>query len=288
MPYGFPSGHDLYKEICTGLTQVNEFDWREKLIELGVRDYENIIRFSKSLFFSGMKSIDSFLEHRPEFMEIGKLCICLSLIPREQEARLFSLKERHRSWYEYLFNCLLTTNIADFFENRLSIITFNYDRSLEHYLYTTIKNTFGIKNEAKIIEIMKHFSIIHVYGQLGSLPWQKPVYRPYSPSASNLQIIEASKQIKLLSDKEESSVAFRKAFMRLSVSKRILILGFGYDSMNLRRLQLGRLRECIIRGTSYKLGNAEVRAIKEVGNNIRIAKSRLDIMNFFKEEVPLN
>jgi hypothetical protein len=53
--------------------------------------------------------------------------------------------------------------------NKVSIITFNYDRSLEYYLLTCLHAKYkkGLLECAKVLE---KIPIRHVYGKLGELP----------------------------------------------------------------------------------------------------------------------
>jgi hypothetical protein len=55
----------------------------------------------------------------------------------------------------------------------LSIIRFNYDRSIEHFLPWAMVMAFGMElKEAQAIVAAK-LRIIHPYGTIGQLPWQK-------------------------------------------------------------------------------------------------------------------
>ena len=57
-------------------------------------------------------------------------------------------------------------------KSNLTIITFNYDRSLEHYLYNTFLNFTKSLTEKEKIEELKKLKIYHVYGKLADLPWE--------------------------------------------------------------------------------------------------------------------
>ena len=85
--------------------------------------------FSQELHYSRI-SVDAFLEHRPEYLQIGKLSIALCIMAHEHEKKLFNAQ---RNWYDYL-RIKLNSSFDEFGDNKLSIITFNYDRSIEHYL----------------------------------------------------------------------------------------------------------------------------------------------------------
>jgi len=97
--------------------------------------------FRNSLERSGRSSVDAFLEHRTEFLEVGKAAIAALLLPCEKEESLFDLNRDSR-WYEYLFQ-KLNAGFEDFANNRIAFITFNYDRSLEFYLFTALKHAYG-------------------------------------------------------------------------------------------------------------------------------------------------
>ena len=125
----------------------------------------DIEKFREALLFSGKNSIDSFLEHRKEFIPIGKTAIAQELIKYEDPTQLFKVGD----WYQYFYN-LLNASFEHFGNNKISIITFNYDRSLDHYLFTALHNSYG-KTEEECVSVMENIPIIHVHGQLGMLPW---------------------------------------------------------------------------------------------------------------------
>ena len=116
------------------------------------------------------------MEHRPEYLDVGKALIAAELIVCERETALF--RRDGKSWYEYLFN-ELSTNFCDFEKNQLSILTFNYDRSLEHYLLTSLQNSYD-KSIEECAEKLSKIPIIHLHGDLGALPaLERHQSRPY-------------------------------------------------------------------------------------------------------------
>jgi len=146
-PYGFPTAKQLKWDICDAFS--NEKSLAPQLLD-GKSDYSasEFSDFAMALRHSGNESVDAFLEQRQKQNErvvgVGKLAIAYALIPCEDEGKLFQrdFGSRGGHWYEYLFG-RLNTDFRDFARNQLSIITFNYDRSLEHYLLTALKNTHG-------------------------------------------------------------------------------------------------------------------------------------------------
>lgn len=132
-PYGYPSGLDLVQIICDNLDknaindlQKNNF---KTLCSLGFTE-QQLSQFRQDLRYSDTLSVDSFLEHRKkEYLELGKLAIAQALIPCEVTDNLFNTS--HKSWLKYLFNTLSNVPFDDFFENKISFLTFNYDRTAE-------------------------------------------------------------------------------------------------------------------------------------------------------------
>lgn len=168
---------------------------------------DDIKWFAQDLWDAHPDSIDDFLFNRREYSLIGKLCILFVLsgyentkrfqpfqeinhgtiaIPREYESRvedytaLVNLDREWKfptwGWYEYLWSRLQDGGAGDFEnlkQNKLSVITFNYDRSLEYFLFTAIKATYGLRQrEVDAADFFVNVPVKHVYGELGVLPWK--------------------------------------------------------------------------------------------------------------------
>jgi len=228
-PYGYPTGYELKNQVLDFLkTESNN------LVRFGY-EQELIQNFRDSLFFSATSSVDAFLEHRyDEFLEIGKLSIARVLTKYEIERTLF----KKNNWYQYLFG-LMNAPFDKFGSNKVSFITFNYDRSLEHFFITAIKNKYGI-GEEECAEKLKAIPIIHVYGLLDYLPWQKSDGREYKNKYSGdfETMRKTGSNIKIIHEKEdiERDPEFNRAHSLIEDAKKIYFLGFGYDSTNIKRL----------------------------------------------------
>ena len=286
MEYGFPSGTDLVKEIC-GTTGGIEFnDTQPGLLEKGqiIKIMHNMFgeshteEFGKALYYSQSYSIDAFLERRPKFTDIGKFAIALFILRKEISANLSSFNNREEGCYQYLFD-KLDAKWEELYQNRASFITFNYDRSLEQFLFTSFHNRHG-KSESECAKVVSNIPIIHVHGSLGKLPWQAADGIAYSGNMESLAerdersaivngtATRASKQIRVIPERQSTSDEFQEAFKLLSKAQRIYFLGFGYNSVNLQRLHLldvPSVKESIdtrseiipLRGTGWNLEEAE-------------------------------
>lgn len=115
-------------------------------------------------------SIDTFLSYHPEFEEIGKELIARAILNVENQD--FLVRE---NWYRFLIDafisqCKKPEDILINIEN-IMIATFNYDISLEYYLYSRLKKISFFDGYAN--DFFKNIKIIHTYGQLGYFDWHK-------------------------------------------------------------------------------------------------------------------
>ncbi len=264
-PYDYPLGSQLIDDILNlGHEDPTEAD--KQWLELGIEDKDLISEFFASLKFSQRNSIDEFLEYRREFDYIGKIAIALTLIRRENDVQFFNVSPEDH-WYRYLFN-KMSTSFEGFERNKISFITFNYDRSLEHFLFLSLKSAYG-KTDVECAQKLNLFPFVHVYGSLGPLPWQDPRGRPYGRGATPQQIISESSNILTFSEEATSHPRFKEAISFLSVAEQIVFLGFGYHDANLARLELHHISGKKL-GSGFGLCKAEKEEIESKwGINIR-------------------
>lgn len=275
-PFGFPSGTGLLKII---LENIDNSDWAYLLEYFGISKRQ-VREFKTALLRSNVPSVDTFLEHRPEFLKIGKLAISLALIPFEDEEKLFDIKMRGNNWYEYIFT-KMDTNFDNWENNKVSFITFNYDRSLEHYFFESLKAKYGKSDEECAVKLNK-IPIIHVHGQLGVLPWQEGESREYFHKPDEFMLKKTTEQIYIVSEVEDTNSEFKKAYDCMKDAKRIYFLGFGYNDTNLRRLKIQDFStRGIIYGTAFKLGAMEAKSIRSKWPAIRNLVNQ-KILSFLK------
>src|SRR5439155_7883729 len=176
----------------------------------------------------------------------------------ESEKNLYDPPESDGDWYLYLSE-RLNSSFDEFENNKLSIITFNYDRSLEHYLFTSLLNWHG-KSVDDCIEKFKNVPIIHVYGQLGKIPYPQRGCRQYLPFGEDETkvhgaVVVASQGITLLHEKESE---LQEVHNLLTAAERVCFLGFSYHPLNLARLALkdsvGRSREIFGTVRNFEVG----------------------------------
>jgi len=214
--------------------------------------------FLTRLSRSGHYSIDAFLETTPEHAPLGKYLIAREMKTHEMLDGLFP--PNHSGWYQYLFNALLAPNgRPQFSGNKLGIITFNYDRSLEAYLHAALQNRFRL-DEAAAAEVLAALPIIHVHGILGDYP-----AIPYQTDCSTTELLGISDQIQIISeiadqDEEFCNPMFRAGNAMLRGAERIFFLGFGFHPDNVRRFQFflpENVEGKLLRGTIFGVGSID-------------------------------
>jgi hypothetical protein len=282
--FSFPSGETLVEIICNNLNPEVSV-WSGILGGLGFSS-EMIEAYKYDLFHSNRFSVDAFLEHRPEFVQIGKASIALSLIPSENEQSLFGTSLRPKNWYRYLYNKMATESFKDFQNNQISIITFNYDRSIEHFFFTSIKSDYG-KTESECAALLEHLPLVHVHGSLGSLPWQSKEGRSYSPDLTVQTVEAAMNGIKIISEAADDSPELDIARELIRNAEMIYFLGFGYHPTNLRRLHPELFQGKAVLGTAFKLGDSGRTELGKRCSFLRLEQSDHNVMSFVENVAQL-
>jgi hypothetical protein len=226
--------------------------------------------FAKVFKYSGTASIDTFLSHRSDYAEIGKKAIASTILDYEKNSALDKW-----DWYGLLWSKI--KNYIEFQGDRLilkpiplHIVTFNYDRSLEYFLWKAIQNTFRT-SEDQAFNLMSEINIIHFYGSLGPLNGQDAI--PYGSNNSN----DAAKYINVIPYERSSQNAQKlnpdqeKALDLIHKTADVLVyMGFGFDEQNCKLLKLACLNETItIHGTTLGLTPFEKRQFARKYFNIK-------------------
>lgn len=250
-PYGFPTGRELrriiiasfssdFKSLLAADSSLRTFE-RDRHIE---KANEFVDHFSRSPVYS----IDQYLALNQMYQHYGKIAIAYYIRMSEIKSKFLEQaapRYHDEDWYGLIFNRMIAglkqpQDFEKFRENRVAFITFNYDRSLEYFLYTSFLNTFlqGRREfEDRLNEII-HFPIIHVYGQIGKWgkqageQWEEYLRYYRDDSITFKEIQGLAEGISIIG---ERSVEDAKAVIRgiVAQSRRIFFCGFGYAKENL-------------------------------------------------------
>jgi len=224
------------------------------IADLGYGSVE-LEEFVQKLRHSGYTSVDWFLERYTEFTKVGKAAIAAALIPLENPERLFPPGAPTGHWYELLLNKLYSAD-GVFDGSLLSIVTFNYDRSLEHYLLRVLETR--LRSADRAAEALAHLEIVHVHGCLGGLYPLVRDGRRYLPQISSGEIRTAADQIIVIGEASGETMEFERARALLFEAEKIIFLGFGFHPISVHRLSVfdepwdnERRARVLVQGTKF-------------------------------------
>lgn len=288
IPYGYPSGVNLVTQIVNELAnnpQVSDLGQKVATLRFG---YDDLMKFANELKYSGLYSVDAFLGTRPEFVEVGKTVIAAALVPFELEHVPFDGNLKG-NWYRYLFN-QLNTNLIRGGNEQLTILTFNYDRSLEYYLHSCFRHTWGMDGP-DLHAKMSRLAIRHLHGSLSPLPfYAQPTERSraYGHGRDSEGIGAAAKSIRIIHEAEDTDKEFAEASRILRLADRVCFLGFGYHYTNPRRLlpsafKHGRTMGHIIGSAHGKTRSERDEILRQFTGLIELGDSDADCLTFLSE-----
>jgi hypothetical protein len=297
-PFGFPTG-DRLLQILTG----NDLEVGPSADAIRVQHGhvlrmlryshelpDEIDKFVFELRRSGTPSIDNWLARRPEFQTLGKTAIALVIASAENKVLSHGYVED--DWYKWLFDKLTrgVMKAENLKANKVSFITFNYDRMLEWRLRENILGHYGQSSESEkaVAELLSR--IFHVHGVIGEND---------KDLLSDFGSIRVPAESWFSSDQEQEFIAHGRHALKLSSSiriidelaardphldfeitsridggEKIIFLGFGYDERNMSLLRMGsrvariniqQINEsphCPIVGSGYLLGRAQIHDAK--------------------------
>jgi len=192
-------------------------------------------------------SIDAILEqqgHDPLVQAAGKLALVYYTLQCESRSPL-GLEPRdpgdlplrgNENWLYQLGRMVVAgvprSKAEQCFDN-LSIINFNYDRSLQHYLPWVVQMGFGMSlTEARQLVAAK-LKIIYPLGNVGRLPWQTgeaPDVDWGNEEPTNLDALV--QEVRTISEMRSQPQMAQKIIAEVRGAKRIAFLGFGFDPLH--------------------------------------------------------
>jgi hypothetical protein len=126
--------------------------------------------------------------------------------------------------------------------SKITLIVFNYDRCVEHYLYHSLK-TYHHLSDDEIKSNMNYLKVIHPYGKVGFLPWQtKSDGTPYGARLDGTEILSLTDQIQTFTEQAKDPTIKHSIDDAIGMSRQIIFLGFAYHKQNLELLRLNDLR----------------------------------------------
>lgn len=215
--------------------------------------YEELVRGATAIREATLvtNNIDAILEqygHDSAVLAAGKLAIVYYTLQAESKSTLAAepraageLPLRGTENWLFQLGQLIVKGVprarAEECFEKLSIVCFNYDRAIEHYLPWVIQRAFGMSYEESCELVAQRLRIVHPYGVAGRLPWQGDegdgaTWGEESPE----NIVAISKRIYTASQRAQSRQYLSYLRAEMSRGKRLGFLGFGFDPMNVAML----------------------------------------------------
>ncbi len=169
-------------------------------------------------------------------------------------------EKRSDNWYSCLLHDIKSgcKSPEEILKNKVNFITFNYDMSLEYYLFSRLKNTSYFKDVCDTF--LNELEIIHVYGQFYSAEkWKEYgiqlennsfITPPQINTKIMLRAAQIYQNIKLIGERNGYNYKIQNILQK---SSRLIIIGFGFDSNNLDILGLKNMK-----GLEYRLCDKKI------------------------------
>jgi len=249
---GMPLGGALRDRIADGLNFRFDDDSRMKsgdgsLYELLKNHYKS--NYNDALWsgrriagaakdFPSIDELLHFLRKETVAVDIGKLAIVYYILGYENNFRTPQTGQPDfgglsESWYAQFFSMAISgvnkEDIVKIFDN-VTFINFNYDRTLECYLYYALMRASITADVAG--HIVSRMKTIRPYGALGTTDWQSEV------SVGGAQDQTIFDRVALIRTFTEAYTTELKDRIEVALhnSKLVLCLGFGFHHQNMQLL----------------------------------------------------
>jgi hypothetical protein len=275
--YEFPIGWELLREVVEGFAKNAEL----RTLLLTNSDFEERLldSYLEALDGSAQNSVDAFLEEQGDYLEIGIATMSMVLVRRERTGRLYQDRNPWTNWLRYLLMHLRGTSFSEFHTNAVSFVTFNYDRSLEHFLCRALGYTFS-KSETD-----SGVPIVHLHGRLGYLPWENERGRAYDTTITRDVLNTCIREVKVVHRTTEvNAEEFAKAKALLAKADRIYFLGVGFNNLNLERIGVKELQATKALATGVGLNQKEYGDVQQPLRDHLNIRSGLNCIRLLREE----
>ena len=235
----------------------------------------------------GADSIDDFIDQRrddPNIAVVGKIAIVDCILKAESMSLLkypteapskIDLSHVEKSWCmrfaRILFGGCQRDELKDRLKN-LTLIVFNYDRCIEHFLCNYIQTVYNT-DERFAAEVLESLDIFHPYGSVGPLPWQSVRGGvPFGAALLGNQLVNISKSIHTYSEQIQDKETLKRIHLSMNSAKRLMFLGFAFHQQNMKLITPKDISgSARVMGTVFEMPDPTKRAImsdiRKIGQN---------------------
>ncbi len=236
-PYGFPLGAGL-------ITRLLSYQARDIFVNDGNYDYRStqLHQFQTRLKLSRSSSIDYFLNQHPDLAEFGKFLVYISITGCESE--YIHTNEPNEDWYARVWDQLRegANKWQDLKANQLKVITFNYDNSIENYMFEAFTNMYQAP-ALGALDFVSRLNVIHVFGDTSASPVDG-VRKYGEPVRIEDFELTTERAQSLLTIHERSKVhdkVMNEIELAMQWPDKVIVLGFGFHTENIDIIDLPRV-----------------------------------------------
>jgi hypothetical protein len=247
----FPLGGELKGQLLASLNP-NHTVYRA-LIKSGFIESQ-VTAFADELDGAEFDTIDEHIREIDdvEIRKIGKRAVAYLIRASENATALRHKDDKVRHWYKTLANHFrrFPDHVSP---DQFSFISYNYDRSLPHYLYETLSlRRIPIP---KVKAFAGPLNFFHIHGHVGPLPWQvdrggeDKSYYKYGAVMSEMDLAAHIPDILLPDDERGEGIMAA----RLAANAQIIaFIGFGFHETNMSLLPFATNAPKVIPNTSLR------------------------------------
>lgn len=202
------------------------------------------------------RSIDNYVHAHSDkeaVKTVAKMAIVQTILDAEKDCHIGIAPDKHppcfkdegktyKSWLSDFFSVLQdgvieAKNLDKIFDN-LTIINFNYDRCVEHFLFYVMQRLYPSKGERYVTELINaKLKILHPYGVVGNLPWQcKTNAVHFGGAGPYSDLATLSGQIRTYNEEVDDKQKIGEIRQAVAKAKIIVFLGFHFHKQNVELL----------------------------------------------------
>jgi hypothetical protein len=119
----------------------------------------------------------------------------------------------------------------------VTIINFNYDRTLEHFLYSALQSDYDL-SEPEARKALATFKVIRPYGVIGGLEWQEDGRLPFGEKLhqDHERLFSLAKGIRTYTEQITGEL-LQQIQPTMERARLVIFLGFGYHQQNMNLLR---------------------------------------------------
>lgn len=192
-------------------------------------------------------SIDNYIDihrHDRRIATLGKAATAYTILKSEADSLLrqdpnarsfkFDLRALSDTWLLH-FSRALTNNVAledidSIFEN-VAIVSFNYDRCIEHFLALWLTKVYSI-DDARARQLVKSLNVVRPYGTIAGLDAVQ-----YGASSPLTSIFSHSENIRTYTEQIQDEAVSNGIQSTMTSAETVVFLGTAFHPQNMRILR---------------------------------------------------